>query len=81
VSLKVFLLHNGSRFPSVSLAHEANMKEIYESIKLQLGKIEYDECKWKLCGDLKLWHYYLECNLVTQNTAVSCASGTRIITR
>jgi len=39
--------------PSVPLAHAANMKERYESMKLLLGKIKYDEFKWKLCGDLK----------------------------
>ena len=54
VSLKVVPLHNGNRFPSVPLAHAANMKEIYESMKLLLGKIKYDEFKWKLCGDLKV---------------------------
>ena len=32
VSLKVVLLHNGNRFPSVPLAHAANMKESYESM-------------------------------------------------
>ena len=32
VSLKVVLLHKGNRFPSVPLAHAANMKESYESI-------------------------------------------------
>jgi hypothetical protein len=48
------LLHNGNRFPSVPLAHAANIKEIYESIKILLGKIKYDEFKWKLCGDLKV---------------------------
>ena len=53
VSLKVGLLHNGNRFPSVPLAHAANMKESYESMTLLLGRIEYDEFKWKLCGDLK----------------------------
>ena len=30
------------------------MKEIYESMKPLLGKIKYDEFKWKLCGDLKV---------------------------
>jgi len=54
VSLKVVLLHDGNRFPSVPLAHAANMKESYESMKLLLGKIKYDEFKWKLCGDLKV---------------------------
>jgi len=54
VSLKVVLLHKGNRIPSVPLAHAANMKESYESMKLLLGKIKYDEFKWKLCGDLKV---------------------------
>ena len=54
VSLKLVLLHNGNRFPSVPLAHAANVKESYENMKLHLGKIKYDEFKWKLCGDLKV---------------------------
>ena len=54
VNLKVVLLHNGNRFPSVPLAHAANMKESYESMKLLLGKIKYDEFKWKLYGDLSV---------------------------
>ena len=45
VSLKVVLLHNGKRFPSIPLAHAANMKESYENMKLLLGKIKYDEFK------------------------------------
>jgi len=53
VSLKVVLLHNGNKFLSVPLAHAANIKKSYESMKLLLGKIKYDEFKWKLCGDLK----------------------------
>jgi hypothetical protein len=52
--MKVVLLHNGNRFPSVPLAHAANMKVSYESMKLLLGKIDYDEFKWKFCGDLKV---------------------------
>ena len=54
MSFKVVLLYNGNKFPSFPLAHAANMKEIYESMKLLLGKIKYDEFKWKLCGDLKV---------------------------
>jgi len=54
VSLKVVLLHNRNKFPSVPLAHAANMNESYESMELLLGKIKYDEFKWKLCGDLKV---------------------------
>jgi len=54
VSFKVVLLHNGNKLPSVPLAHAANKKESYESMKLLLGKNKYDEFKWKLCGDLKV---------------------------
>ena len=62
VSLEVVLLHNGNKFPSVPLAHETNMKESYENMKLLLGKIKYDEFKWKLCGDhLDFQHEYCLC--------------------
>jgi len=54
VSLKVVLLHNGNKFPSAPLAHADTMKESYESMKLLLGRIKYDEFKWKICGDLKV---------------------------
>ena len=54
VSLRLVLLHNGKKFPSVPLAHAANMKESYESMKLLLEEIKYDEFKWKLCCDLKV---------------------------
>jgi hypothetical protein len=37
VSLKVVLLHNRNRFHSLPLAHAANMKKTYESMKLLLG--------------------------------------------
>jgi len=45
VSLKVVLL-KGNRFPSITLAHAAIMKESYEGMKVLLGK--FDEFKWKL---------------------------------
>jgi len=54
VSLKVVLLLNGNRFPSVPYAHATNMKEIYERMKHLLGKIKNDEYRWKLIGDLKV---------------------------
>jgi len=43
VSLNLVLFHNGNIIPSVPLAHAANMKKSYESRKLPLGKIKYDE--------------------------------------
>jgi hypothetical protein len=55
VSMKVVFLHNRNRFPSVHLAHAANIRESYESMKLLLGKFRYDEFKWKLCGDLFIY--------------------------
>lgn len=54
VSLKAVLLHIGNKFPSVPLALAANMKETYETMKLLLDKIKYEEHKWKVCGDLKV---------------------------
>ena len=64
MSLKVVLLHNGNKFPSVPLAHAANRKASYESMKLLFGKIKYDEFKWKLCGDLKVVALLLGMKLV-----------------
>jgi hypothetical protein len=58
------------------LAHAANMKETYESMKLMLKKIKYDEFKWKLCDDLNVVAMLLGMQLGTQKTAVSCANGT-----
>ena len=37
MSLKVVLLHNGNKFPSVPLTHAANMKGSYESISESLS--------------------------------------------
>ena len=54
MSLKVVLLHDGSRFHSFPLAHAANMKESCDSMKVLLGKFNCDEFKWKLRGDLKV---------------------------
>jgi hypothetical protein len=47
LSLNVVLFHNGKKFLSVPLALAANMKEIYESMKLLFGKVKYDEFKSK----------------------------------
>ena len=54
MSLKVVLLHNGNKFPSVPVAHIISMKESYESMKLLLGRIKYDEFKCKLYDDRKV---------------------------
>jgi hypothetical protein len=49
------------------------MKESHESMKLLLGKNQYDEFKWNLCCDLKVVALLLGMQLGKQNTAVSCA--------
>ena len=43
VSLKVLLLYNGNKFPSVPLDHTAEMKESYESMKVLLENIKYEK--------------------------------------
>ena len=37
-SLKVVLLHNWNKLPSVPLAYATNMKEMYENLKILLEK-------------------------------------------
>jgi len=64
VTLKLVLIHNGNPFPSVPLARATNKKEIYESMKLLLGKINCDGFKWKLCGELKVVSLLLGMQLV-----------------
>ena len=78
VKSKVILFHNGSRFPSIPLVHATNMKESYESMKLLLEKIKYDEFKWKLCGVLKvvalLFGMHLGC---TKYSSLLCERDSR----
>ena len=76
VSMKEVLLHNGNKFPSIHLAHAANMKESYESIKLLLKRLSMTNLSGSYVVISRLWHCYWECNSGTQNTAVSCASET-----
>ena len=80
VSLRVVLLHNGNRFPSVPLAHAPTWRKVMKvwSYCWERLRSKYDEFKWKLCGDLEVMALLLgmQCNSGTQNTAVSCASGT-----
>jgi hypothetical protein len=54
VSLKTVLLHNCNKFPFVSLAHDANIGESYENMKILLGKIQHEKYNWNICEDLKV---------------------------
>ena len=54
LSLKAVLLQNGNRLPSVPIGHAVHMKETYINMKVLLNSINYNEHKWKICGDLKV---------------------------
>ena len=75
VSLKVVLLHNGNRFPSVPLAHAANMKESYESMKVLLDELIIKNLNGTNLVISRLWECYFEYNSDTQNTAVPVRVG------
>jgi len=75
VNFKLVLLHTGNRFPSVPLAHTANMKESYESMSYWWERSSMMNLSGSYVVISRLWHCYSECNSSTQNTAVSCASG------
>jgi hypothetical protein len=46
MSLRTVLVHNGNVFPSVPIAHAADMKESYENTKLILEKIQDEKYDW-----------------------------------
>jgi hypothetical protein len=54
VSLKAVFLHSGNKFPPVSVAHAASIKEPYESIKILLERIQDEKHNWNICGDLNV---------------------------
>jgi hypothetical protein len=60
VSLKLVLLHNREKFPSVALALTANRKLFYENMKLLLEKIQHEKYNWNICGDLKINYLLLD---------------------
>ncbi|GFT66983.1 uncharacterized protein TNCV_1348281 [Trichonephila clavipes] len=53
-SLKVVLLHNGTRYASVPVGHSVHLKECYENLEFILNKLSYSDHKWTICGDLKV---------------------------
>lgn len=53
-SLKAVLLHNGNKFPSLPLAHSVMLKENYESVKMVLQTLKYEEYAWPVIGDFKM---------------------------
>lgn len=53
-SLKAVLLHKLNTKPSVPIAYSIDMKECYETMKIILQSIQYDQHKWKICCDIKV---------------------------
>lgn len=63
ISLKAVLLHNGNRLRSVPVAHSVLMSESYESMKILLDSIQYEQHNWLVCGDLKVSREILNISL------------------
>lgn len=53
-SFKAVLLHNTNIYGLIPMAHTTEFKESYESVKLVLDKIKYQEHNWQICGDSKI---------------------------
>lgn len=48
------LLHIGNKLPLKPVAHAADMKEIYEHMKIVLEKIQYGKYEWNIYSNLKV---------------------------
>lgn len=53
-SLKGVLLHNTNKFAPIPVAHSTVLKEEYTNIEMVLRKLNYEEHRWFICGDLKI---------------------------
>ena len=53
-SLKVVLLYNGNKYPSIPIAHSVHLKEVYENVKHLLHMVKYEEHDWQVTGDFKM---------------------------
>lgn len=53
-ALKVVLLHNGNKLPTIPLAYSKESTENRENLKLILERINYNQHKWRVCSDLKV---------------------------
>ena len=53
-NLKVVLLHNGTKYPSIPITHSVHLKEGYENVKHLLHLVKYEEHDWEVIGDFKM---------------------------
>lgn len=58
-SLKCVLLDIGNKYAAVPIAHSTKLKEEYETVRLVLEKLKYQEHQWVLCVDLKMVNFLL----------------------
>jgi len=54
-SLKAILLHNGNIYAPLPVAHSVILDEEYHNLELLLQKLKYENHKWLICGDLKIF--------------------------
>ena len=53
-SLKAVLLHNGNKYPSIPIAHSAQLKEDYSNVQRLLQLVRYEDHRWDVIGDFKM---------------------------
>ena len=53
-SLKIVLLHNGNKLPSIPVACAPSTKETYTTINNILVEVDYKKYQWEVCGDFKV---------------------------
>ncbi|GFQ73097.1 uncharacterized protein TNCT_321491 [Trichonephila clavata] len=76
LNLKAVLLPNGKLFPSISINNSVHMKKTYANIKLLLELIKFENHKWQIYHDLKVYLFSWECIYVIPSTDIFCVYGT-----
>lgn len=76
-SMKAVLLHVTNTEPSVPLAYSNEMRETYETMKLILESVKYNEHKWRFCAGLKVVSS-MDCKPVGRNTPVIFVTGIHV---
>lgn len=69
-SLKVVMLHNGNQLPPIPVAYSNSLKEEYNTLKMVLKSINYDEHKWMIIADFKV--IAILCGLQGGNVKYPC---------
>ena len=59
VSLKCVFLHNGNSYASIPIGHSTTLKEQYQSIKIVLQKLAYEQHQWHICVDFRMVNFLL----------------------